>query len=46
MYVIPINEINKSGKKGPVTKAGGIKIARKAIKLINIFLFFEIIEHI
>ena len=38
--------MNKSGKNGPVTKAGGINIAKKTIKLKKKFLDFEIIEHI
>lgn len=38
--------MNKSGKNGPVTKAGGIKIANKTIILKKIFLDFKIIEYI
>ncbi len=38
--------MNKSGRKGPVTNAGGIRMTSKVIKLNKMFLFFEIIEHI
>ena len=41
-----INVNERSGKNGPVAKAGGIKIAKKTIIPKKIFLDFEIIEHI
>lgn len=35
MKIRPIIDIKKSGKKGPVTRAGGIKIAKKVKILIE-----------